>query len=1086
MDGNLIVYRASAGTGKTFTLAAEYIAMLLSDDHMYRHILAVTFTNKAKEEMKERILQYLYDLSPRGRMAETDGFARKVCGHALLAGTPWSEVRRRAALALSEIVHDYDRFRVETIDSFFQSVLQNLARELGVAANFRITLDDAQVIEEAVDNLLLTLADRPDLRAWVLRYMEDHFSQGQGYNVARELKYFARELTRDRYRDHAGRIAAALEPDALAAYRAGLSELAEAIDDGLRTYARQLIAQFEESGEMPRIGNARYFISYLRPLAEGEFDGGMSDFVRQRVEGEKPWGKAKGPQPDEAFVGEMAERLAELERLRADQSVLYNTARLATARLYPLRLLHAIDSEVERINAGLDRVMLSSTPRLLRDISREDAPFVFEKSGTQFRHILIDEFQDTSRVQWAGFRTLIVENLSQGNECFLVGDVKQSIYRWRGGDASLLGGIEQAFPSARVERLDTNFRSDPAVVDFNNYFFPEAARLLAAGGRRVGPAAEAGAAARAAEPVARVYRPESVGQRCAREGGGGYVEVNLLRKPAEMGAEEYLEYQYDLLYDQICRLRDGQGVPPQAMTVLLRTNGQIASLVDDFARRHPDVCLVSEEAFHLTSSPAVMFIVRVLTWLADPADSEARAYIVKKSAGGAAGWADALGRGDEGLPPWLAGRRDELLAMPLYELCAHIVGQAGLDGWPGQSAYLFGFFDALTAFLDEGRPGLRQFLACWSETLERRTIPSGEVDGVRVMTVHKAKGLDAHTVLLPALSAQLDAYKRDSLMWCDTEGRLPAPFDTLPLVPVPEGTKTARSLFAPFLDDELCQKRLEELNTLYVAFTRARCNMFVWTELPAARPRPGADGAAVFTCGRLIADTLLEGGAEGPVARAAFLSAVETDGGVRVAAGALRPYAGPAAAVGAAPANPLKVCPESGRVALCPSMRPLRFRGSRGTRDLLGPGLEDNRNLRLGRIYHEIFAAVATEADVDAAVEGYARRGYVSAADVPGMSAYVHACLRQEGVAQWFDGSWRLYNECTILSLGADGRMEARRPDRVMTKDGLTVVVDFKFGARDGSHRAQVGAYADLLRRMGHSRVEGWLWYVKLGEIQKV
>lgn len=1082
MNGNLIVYRASAGTGKTFTLAAEYIAMLLSDDHMHRHILAVTFTNKAKEEMKERILQYLYDLSPRGRMAPDDSFARKVCGHPLMAGTDWTEVRRRAGLALGEILHDYDRFRVETIDSFFQSVLQNLARELGVAASFRVSLDDGQVVAEAVDRLLLSLSDRPDLRSWVLRYMEAHFRGGKGYNVSRELKRFAAELSKDSYRDNAGRLAGALEQDFLAAYRGELDGLCEEIDDNLRTFAAHIAERLDESGEASRISHVSDFVSYLAHIAGGNFSRPLGNRASQKVGGAASWGCKGKPQPDAAFIEEFSGLLAGLEEMRQRNIVLYNTARLCVARLYPLRLLHAIGCEVDRINESLDRVMLSDTPRFLRDVSRDDAPFVFERSGTQFRHILIDEFQDTSRTQWADFLTLIIDNLAQGNECLLVGDVKQSIYRFRGGDASLLGGIEQAFPSARIERLDVNFRSAPAIVDFNNYFFPRAAERLAAGARLFGSDEEQEVLRREGEPVAHIYREADVYQRCARTERPGYVEFFVdvsADGKGRQAEEEKAARQCVRLYEKIRSLHAEQGIPLREMTILLQHNSEIRTITDYFARAYPDVPVVSEEAFYLTASPAVMYVVRALTWLYNPADSEARAYLIKKSCGEAVGWTAAVSQKDAPLPAWLAGNRSELLAMPLYELCMHIVGRAGLASWPGQSAYLFGFLDGLQAYLGEYRPALRHFLSYWDETLSGKAIPSGDVDGVRIMTVHKAKGLDAHTVLLPFLEGNIDAFKPKHLMWCDTTGRLPDKFSRLPLVPVAEGQEAGNSLFAPYLNEEMMQKRLEKLNVLYVAFTRARCNMVAWTSC-GPQDKKKKDGPAAATVGQLVRDTLIGDGAEPCAALAPFMRLGETDEGLVVSCGVIENYV--AGAMREVSDNPLKTTAESCDVSLGTGRCQLRFRGSKGARSLLGRGEGGDGRRRRGRLLHEIFSGLETTADVDDVVRRYVREGYIPEADVPGLTAYLRGCLEQKGVAHWFDGSWRLFNECTILSLGADGKVASRRPDRVMMKDGRTVVVDFKFGGKDETHRTQVAEYADLLRRMGHSSVEGWIWYVRLGE----
>ena len=787
----LTVYKASAGSGKTFTLAVEYIKLLVRNPQNYRQILAVTFTNKATEEMKMRILTHLYGIWRNH--PDSKDYLEKV--HKALDGAlSEPQIAERAGLALHLLLHNYSYFRVETIDSFFQSVMRNLARELNLTANLRVELNDAQVEDAAVDQLIDSLSASDLLLQWLMKYIMENISDDRSWNVIGQIKKFGLTIFRDYYKKHSKELRKLMsQKDFFEQYQQELGKIRHQAKQYMEHIAKDFFAVLEDEGlsiEDFSYGKGGVCSIFLK-LQNGIFDETvLTKRVADCVGNPEAW--CKKTHPKRELIQHLANTsLGALLRTAVEEQPrqwkLYKSADLTLAHLSQLRLLGSIEKKVRQLNEEQNRFLLSDTQQLLHElIDGSDTPFIFEKIGTQLEHIMIDEFQDTSTVQWKNFKVLLQDTMSHKDaENLIVGDVKQSIYRWRSGDWRLLDGIKKQFPNAEqmvhVEPLDTNFRSDAHIIYFNNAFFDVAAK------------------------IEKVAAYDDVEQKTYEKTNmGGHVKITLLP------LDNYEQTMLQLLSLQVSDLLE-QGRKPKDVAILVRSNSYIPLIAHYFMEQLPDVKVVSDEAFRLDASTAVMTIVQGLRLLAHPDDSIAQAYLTMKT-----------GTPHDDILNTMA--EQQLWQQPLYEQAEALFSLLHVDRMEQQSAYLCAFYDQVTSFAADRGSDTDAFLSAWDEEICGKTIQSPEADGIRIISIHKSKGLEFPCVLIPFCDWRLE--KADDVLWCTPTEE---PFNQLPLAPIKYSQRgMTGTIYDNAYKEEHQQNIVDNLNLLYVAFTRAGSELYVY------------------------------------------------------------------------------------------------------------------------------------------------------------------------------------------------------------------------------------------------------------------
>ena len=1103
MNKPLIVYKASAGSGKTFTLASEYIKLLVRNPQAYRQILAVTFTNKATEEMKMRILSQLYGIW-RG-LPSSKNYADKVSAE--LDVSP-AFVQKQAGLALTNLLHNYSYFRVETIDSFFQSVLRNLARELDLTANLRIGLNDGEVEEMAVDQLIESLSVTDQMLQWLMKYIMENISDDRSWNVIGQIKKFGKTIFRDYYKQWSRQLYDVIgQKDFLEDYAANMRSMRESALKRMKEIGDAFFEELTGAGftvEDLSYGKSGVGGLFLK-LQNGIFDESvLSKRATDCVGVPEKWYKKTHERREElhALADGVLDRL--LRQAIDEQPVQwkrFKSADLVLHHLHQLRLLDSIEKKVRELNDGANRFLLSDTQQLLHDLmDGSDSPFVFEKIGTQLEHIMIDEFQDTSTVQWQNFKVLLEETMShEHTENLIVGDVKQSIYRWRSGDWRLLSGITSQFPQPSqqldIRTLDTNYRSYHNVVRFNNAFFLAAAMIEEA---------------TAYDDVKQELSP--------KQPEAGYVNVTLLP------AEDYEQQTLDLLVSEVRQLIDCR-VSPDKIAILVRTNSLIPLIANYFMEHLPEVRIVSDEAFRLDASPAVQTIIQAMRVLTRPEDLIAKAYLVKMHTGRLLHEVVL----DEQLPEAFAAHTDELLRLPIYELAERLFRIFSLQRMEGQAAYLCAFYDQLATFANEQSTDIPMFLDEWAESIGAKTIQSPEIEGIRLISIHKSKGLEFPHVLIPFCDWKME---HNDILWCHPSEK---PFSDLPIVPIDFSKKGMMgTVFEKDYEEEHQQNVIDNLNLLYVAFTRAGAGLYIigkrgskssrstlieMTLPETVRTLNETKDDRALGDGRVVASLMGEEDEASPLIfeYGERLDASLSSDSSSTSSTSLTSSTSPTSSTG--PSGP---SPEKEENVFLSESKPLHptievfeqrvhFRQSNRSRDFATPDDDEeqqqqNRYIQMGSILHEVFSTIRTTADIDSALRRMELEGVIYDEELTRshIASMIRKRLENPRVADWFSPRWTLFNECTILSVepvapnvaegepassvksAAKTRVVERRPDRVMTDGEHTVVVDFKFGRPNNDYHDQVRKYMQLLSRMGHRQVEGYLWYVYSNKIEPV
>lgn len=1084
----LLVYSASAGSGKTYTLALKYIAMAVATDRAsdFTNILAVTFTNMATAEMKDRILKQLDNLARGG----TD----KDFLENLIKETQISKdvLVRRAKGVLAAIMHDYDHFRVETIDSFFQTLLTNLAHELKLPRGFKVDLDDKAVVSQSVDRMLLGVGNEAnaDLTSMIISVLERHIDDDKGWNIAKELKRFAQSnLFRGEYMAHDEEI------EEVTSDSKYMGRLHHALRSYIRDFDEKLedcIARIEPeveavAGVKSKATNIR---TYEKNLRKHDFSEPAKIIVTMAGNWDAVFNKdCKEKEALRGHAQRISDILKEMEYLRETYASSVYNCELTLKNLDRLSLSGAISREITRYTTEHETFLLARTPELFnRMVKGNDASFVFEKYGTTFKHIMIDEFQDTSRMQWNNFKTLLLENMAQGDESMLVGDIKQSIYRWRGGDWNILFDIKKEFDQADVLPKVENFRSLPVIVRFNNAFFVKAStyidkrhwevpgdwichetKLMPVLPEEVDNS----------NIIQQIYKDVEQTPRCGEE-GTGYVRIVMNDK--DTTAEETIED----LYEQAVNLHVEHGVPYGEMLILVRRNSETQTIIDYITEKDPAFPITSAEAFMLKSSLMVTTLINALKFLSDKTDTLAMALLRE----GLHAIYDKIEDKElrnfyldmiDGICTTLSddAQRATMQQMPLYELCLHLMmmmhyEEAEKLGELKQSAYIFNFLDALVSYINDHSSDIKDFISFWDDVLSERSIAVNVEDAVRVMTIHKAKGLEGHTVFIPFADFLLENSQHDKIIWCAPQQNMTNDTNVnelvgrLPLVPVNDLKKMEESAYSTFYGNEHRQQRVDSLNTLYVAFTRAKCNLFIWSK------RPKIGGRSAFNLIDAFVNNLQ------PSDEKTTTPGVVCYGNI----------------VGAKGTKEAKDEQDTKEISVSISHNDLSgvkfFQSSKALdfladseREIEGdtPELQHQRRTRYfmnkGTLYHQVFSLIERKEDVPGVIEKMRAEGLLATKkQADEILTFVTTALQQEKeTAKWFDGTYELYNEHNIL-IRSDGHAKMFRPDRVMVAADHAVVVDYKFGSEKEEYKDQVEMYANNLAKLLNKPVKGYLWYV--------
>ncbi|MCD0487156.1 UvrD-helicase domain-containing protein [Pedobacter sp. MC2016-14] len=1070
----LKILQASAGSGKTFSLTAHYLTLVLSSENKYREILAVTFTNKATEEMKTRIMEVLKGFA-EGDASKKIGDYREIVlrAHPDLSA---EELKLKADVIYRKILHDYNRFSVSTIDGFVQKVIRGFAFELGLDAGYGLEMNYDKVKAELADRLDKALDKNPVLLQWIIDLALDRINNNLSWNYRRELINLTDEIFKERYQPFENAVKLLGEHadiDLLFKEYNKITRLGmETFESGVKELAAQALEVFQVEGiDVSSLkGKSRSPLMGLQKIVEGDFS--KINSLLKLVDQPEEWFQ-KGQ--DNASYYQINPIVSKLVATYQEGLAGYVLAQAFNKNLYYLRLMQEMASLLKEYRNDSPNLLISDAQTLLKGITddaNDNPSFIWEKMGNRYRNFLFDEFQDTSSNQWHSFKSLLTNAIASPSgkliDHLIVGDTKQSIYRWRNGDWNILH--QQAKNDVKIhnvieDSLAENYRSTKNIIGFNNDLFKRLPPLMQTNINGLIEEAEAKDVEhwwkeKGFDHIVTDVYAESEQKITPFTLEGGTISFNVLKDDGEGGTltkTGFMSLSLVKMIAEIDQLINLKQYKPRDICVLVRSNSEAVAAVETLMDYGVDV--ISGEALLLSNNSAVKLILNTLQVMGGLAENTAlykanclslyaklqhrtvspEHYFGLK----AKGLTDLSGL----LPEDLCQHWQAWMQQPLPALLEKIIESYGLHEqvFASNLPYLFALRDLAGRFAQQGERGIAAFLSYWEEEGLKKTLPSSEnTDAVQVITIHKSKGLAFRAVMLPFCNWDING-KPNGIFWVPAEG---TPYHHLNSIPLKYGKELGRSTVAKPYFEELLYNNMDALNMVYVATTRAKEYLYISTM--------GKKTDTVTNIGDLLFRV--------------FRDDLDEDGRL-------------------IKDEPVPVLPEKEIYRNEIEME------SYPVSDRLSQVFDSNlkrRDIdfftgesagRTGTILHEVLARAADVKEVDTVLESMLLEGVFKEVELSSLKAQARSVLNHSGLQEILSLSKESLNEKSIID--ADGK--SYRPDKVLVKGSHITIVDYKFTQQESdAHIAQVSHYKSLLMAMGYTDVKTYLFYASTGQLKLV
>ncbi len=1009
--------------------------------------------------MKDRILLYL-DAFIKGT---PDPLADELKAELKLDDLTF---RQNATELRAEILHQYDQFSISTIDAFFQKVIRAFTRESGLMGDYRLEVDQDAVLEEVINTLIDELGENKELTKWVVEFAKENLENDKAWDVRTSLIEFAREIFREEFNAIEKEVReGSADPQFFNTLKDRLWKVKSVFVDAVSKPARESLRTIDAGGWTDfdfSYGKGSGIFTFFNQFAfNTNLAGYKKDFERMRnhYQFAKNWPSKNTMKRDAIMAGAEQTLIPAIQKIvevfdRDFKKAL--SAEVALKNMYVFGLLSDIARKLQDYKSENNLMLLADAPKFLNGIIQDsDTPFIYEKIGSFYRNYLIDEFQDTSGFQWKNFLPLLSNGLDQGYRSLVVGDVKQAIYRWRGGDLTLLQEhVETAIGKHRVqiEQLDKNFRSAGNIVKFNNALFKMASTIVAAD---------------TGSPLASSAYGD-VAQQQSKE-ADGFVMIDFF--PDEQDGVKWKDVSMEMIPHHLEKLQQ-KGVPLSDIAILVRFNGEgyeIASYLMEYKNSGKALAncrydVVSNESLRMEGAASVNLLLGALRYLLNPDDAIARAQLSFEYA--------KLHEPDRNnvevfavtnqvvfesqLPDRFTKEKIALKKLPLYELTETLIEIFRLGQFEGELAYIIGFQDQVLEFYHRERNDIAAFLEWWEDHKdnEKTSIKiSGEVDAVKILSIHKAKGLQFKYVIVPFCGWQVDhSPTKAPNLWVTSKEE---PFANAGLLPVQYSSALDNTYFQDDYRRERTAVFLDNLNLLYVALSRAEMGLIITAPVKSRFRHVG----------KWLADAL---------AQDEFLKENFNEAALTFRLGDWNRI------------EPSKNLATTEAVAL-KSYASNRWRDTlvirqAGTSFFQELESEATLKIKYGIHLHAVLSRIQYAADVPKATERLVREGMILEEEVAEIRQQLDTLMSHPVIGRWFEQGWDVRTEVPILLPAGD----ENRIDRLLIKGSKAIVIDFKTGVKSKSDQKQVGSYMDILRKMGFIDVEGFLLYTRDQEVVSI
>ena len=1089
MNRYLKILKASAGSGKTHNLTKEYLILAFREPAYFSKILAVTFTNKAAEEMKNRVLEELVLLSVNPEKSPHYDTINNISKSLVI---PF-RIQERAKAVLTGILHNYSGFSISTIDSFTQKIIRAFSFEIGVHSGYRIELDNSKVISEVTEMLLERLHENHQLVKWLIDYSSFRLEEGKSWNFRKNLEDLSREIFKERFQHIQSDITKS--KDELKEINTWLNIVTKSFEKQMLDYSRQTEDIIKNNENLKQKGGRNFntIINYLtNKITESRSlkDVIPGKTVMQAMEDPEKWYSKSTPSGIKAQIYALRPQLNDILKKVYDffrkNVESYVTARAIQQNFHAFGLLADIAQLLPDYRESRRLLMISDSTYLLREMIREnEAPYIYEKTGTRYNHILIDEFQDTSGFQWDNFRPLVENSLAQGFSDLIVGDVKQSIYRWRGGDwMLLLKKVSDDIGKSNVQSdtLDTNWRSRENIVLFNNTLFSVLPEILQEQfNQHLGEFDDGKHTAYFQNNKLDTVLVDAYGDvqqnLPGNDKAGGSVHVKFFNNEKGQSVKSWREQVHHALPELINELLM-QGKSPNEIAILVRKNSdgrEVADILFEYQQKNPDSItynVMSADSLRLANSFSVRLIISAMKVLMHPGDKTELGNLVHvyrllhngKNDKTLTDFADIEQLSRQVLPHLFFDNYSGLVQKNIIELTDEIIRIFELGIFQYEFPNLRTFQETVYEFSKNDPCDINSFLEWWDDQADKINVElSGDRNAVQVLTIHKAKGLAFKVVIAPFCDWNIDntSFFTAPVLWASTKDiKTNTHFE---FIPVKYKQDLRYSSFFKDYFEEKIYNYMDALNALYVAFTRPREHLVMFCPDNPKITSAGYDKSfskvsdlIKFAC----CQNKTHQENEKQITLSSFFSAKTGEFILE----AVKEHTVPTQSE----------TPDEGPVLQS-------YSGFDWTKKLVCK--EDTTTITFddttmdadirtyGILMHELLKKIRIIDDVSFVVDQVLFNGRIA----PEHSQSLKNKLKHivNFAEEWFSPDWFVYNERAIITKGG----KARIPDRIIENENNVIVIDFKFGQPENSYTDQVTEYVNLIRVTTSKEIQGFLYY---------